>query len=259
MLAKLLKYEFKATGRKFIPLYMAIVIVSIITRITMPIPALEKVPVLGIIILVGLFVATAVLNLTVCIERFNKNLLGDEGYLMFTLPVKSGELIMSKLIVSVVWAFLAGVIAILAFMIMATNSITIKEIAEAFAALKSELPRLISMITLKNWEIVSLVILIPVGMVINYTLPLLCIYASLSFAQVGRFNKHRIPVAFIIFFIISWIITFLSTTVFKFVLEKFMYVSNIAGIAGVVIWSGILAVSLFYLTKYLLKNHLNLE
>ena len=39
----------------------------------------------------GLFMAAFVLTLIIQIQRFSKNLLGDEGYLMFTLPASVSQ------------------------------------------------------------------------------------------------------------------------------------------------------------------------
>lgn len=45
----------------------------------------------------ALCVAIVVLTAMIIIQRFNKNLIGDEGYLMFTLPVSHVQLLTSKL------------------------------------------------------------------------------------------------------------------------------------------------------------------
>ena len=47
------------------------------------------------------------------VYRFYKNLMTDEGYLMFTLPVSRSQLIWSKLIVSMAWGILSAVLAAL--------------------------------------------------------------------------------------------------------------------------------------------------
>ena len=50
-----------------------------------------------------LCVAIAVITALTIIQRFTRNLLGREGYLMHTLPVTPAQLILSKLISSMVW------------------------------------------------------------------------------------------------------------------------------------------------------------
>lgn len=96
MLGKLLKYELKATSRTFLPIYGALILVALGNRLF----RMGNINLgfgLTTAILVGLFVALGVLTLMVTIQRFNRNLLGDEGYLMFTLPVGPNQLIFLSL------------------------------------------------------------------------------------------------------------------------------------------------------------------
>ena len=86
MLGKLIKYEFKATGRTFLPLYGAILLVALIQRFLgrNNKGVFEELNTLGNftnLALVGLFIALVVITLIVTIQRFQKNLLSDEGYL----------------------------------------------------------------------------------------------------------------------------------------------------------------------------------
>ncbi|NMA55206.1 MAG: hypothetical protein GX952_04665, partial [Firmicutes bacterium] len=102
MLRKLLKYEIKATARVFLPLYLILFTMAIVNKlISLIFPlGIETPKVVGMAIysaiLVGMFVATFVMIL----QRFYKNLLANEGYLMFTLPTVSWKLICSKLLVA---------------------------------------------------------------------------------------------------------------------------------------------------------------
>ena len=58
--------------------------------------------VLPLILFFVLGIATAILILVFICDRFYKGLLGDEGYLAFTLPVSSAEHIASKALVSLI-------------------------------------------------------------------------------------------------------------------------------------------------------------
>src|SRR5690554_6354138 len=106
MLKKLMKYELKATARYFLPLYLAILAISLLMGIRgfeggfMPILDVLLPIVLGITF-VGLMVMTFILIVT----RIDKNLLGDEGYLMFTLHTKTSTLINAKLLTALAWLF----------------------------------------------------------------------------------------------------------------------------------------------------------
>ena len=95
MLGKLLKYEFRATARLFLPIYAAIAILAGLMLLLRALPddatgvsfLTFMVGLLYVVAAFGLFVTTVV----VLVSRFYKNLLGAEGYLMFTLPVTTGQ------------------------------------------------------------------------------------------------------------------------------------------------------------------------
>lgn len=105
MLSKLLKYEFKATGRIYGGLYLAILAAAALLGAFFRFPALVSDFPIAVVTIVYLMlcVAIAVITALTIIQRFTRNLLGREGYLMHTLPVTPAQLILSKLISSMVW------------------------------------------------------------------------------------------------------------------------------------------------------------
>jgi hypothetical protein len=125
MLGKLLKYEIKATSRWFLPLYVAIIFSAIINKFLFVTPIVNKafeqnnsfvnimqgiISSVSMFLYVALFFGLFVATLIVVIQRFYKSLLGDEGYLMFTIPVKAWQNILNKLLVSMLWTFTSTVI-----------------------------------------------------------------------------------------------------------------------------------------------------
>ena len=109
MLGKLMKYEFRATAIYFLPIYVVLVLVSglryvvslISQRFSNGFSAFSGFSLSAIYLLLAL--GLAITTFIVIIIRFYKNLLGTEGYLMFTLPVSVEQNILAKLIPSVVW------------------------------------------------------------------------------------------------------------------------------------------------------------
>ena len=65
-------------------------------------------------LLIVMFIITAIIVLIVsnvmCILRYRKNVLKDEGYLTHTLPVESWQIHASKLVVSVVYFYITTVV-----------------------------------------------------------------------------------------------------------------------------------------------------
>ena len=119
MLSKLIKYEFRATAIYFLPIYVVLVLVSgmryvvslISQRFSNGFSAFSGFSLSAIYLLLAL--GLAITTFIVIIIRFYKNLLGTEGYLMFTLPVSVEQNILAKLIPSVVWFFGSCVLGML--------------------------------------------------------------------------------------------------------------------------------------------------
>ena len=119
MLGKLMKYEFLATAIYFLPIYVVLVLVSglryvvslISQKFSNGFSAFSGFSLSAIYLLLAL--GLAITTFIVIIIRFYKNLLGTEGYLMFTLPVSVEQNILAKLIPSVVWFFGSCVLGML--------------------------------------------------------------------------------------------------------------------------------------------------
>ncbi|MHC1748518.1 MAG: hypothetical protein AB9856_09080 [Cellulosilyticaceae bacterium] len=257
MLGKLLKYELKATGRTFLPLYGAILVIAAINRVTLlgdGLSFLDNFRNIMMLVLFSLFVALGVMTLVVLIQRFNKNLLGDEGYLMFTLPVKAHSLISSKLIVTLIWSIGSGIVAILTFLILVPDSQFWADIPEAIRLLMNEIgnPDL-------HRAIFIMCEMVVLG-IVGYIGQILIIYGSLATTQIAKFNKHRIPAAFITFFIINTLISWLTVKVAEAFGNSMATLPELTTLMGYgIVWHIILAVVLFAGTNYILKKHLNLN
>ena len=134
MLRKLLKHEFRATGRIMLPLYLILLATAIganfSTRglLETDLKVLDLLGGLLVMAFAVAIIAVCVMSMVVMVQRFYKNLLQDEGYVMMTLPVSVHQHIWSKLIVSAVWFALTILIVCLACLIMAADVTVIGEI-----------------------------------------------------------------------------------------------------------------------------------
>ena len=112
MLSKLIRYEWKAVARVCIPMYGGLILAAMLTHFLLGNLERFSSTLYDIITMAmstlcfGLFMAAFVLTLIIQIQRFSKNLLGDEGYLMFTLPASVSQHITAKLVVAVLTCFL---------------------------------------------------------------------------------------------------------------------------------------------------------
>lgn len=144
MLIKLIKHEFRATARVMIPLYLVTILLAVMTRASdlwtkmVTFEGLTGQSFLALIsgiISVGFalaLIATFVVAVVLTIQRFRSNLMADEGYVMFTLPVSTHSLVWSKLIVSTVWFLGAVVIDVVAMMTLVADLAMFQEIGRVF-------------------------------------------------------------------------------------------------------------------------------
>ncbi|MEG2000568.1 MAG: hypothetical protein RR053_04145 [Evtepia sp.] len=125
MLGKLLKQEFVATTRVMGPLCLVVLALAVCANFSARILDFSNSTVLSI--LAGLvmmafgfaIIGVCIMSVVLMINRFRTNLMGDEGYVMFTLPVNSHQLVCSKIMVSTTWFIGTGIVCILAGMIAA--------------------------------------------------------------------------------------------------------------------------------------------
>lgn len=272
MLGKLMKYELKACGRTFLPLYIAILLMSVIVGFSINME-IFKISGIAMIVLFGLFVSLGVLTVMITIQRFRKSLLEDEGYLMFTLPVTSKELILSKYSVAFIYIILSSIVSLFSFIII----ILIPNIKNF------SLDDLLYDISIFSHELLSVKDILIYTIILTfvlYTIFILTVYLSVSMGQLPVFNKHRNIVAFVSFFVINIIlgkVSELLSIIFKnSVGDSFMniYISesnnlnvSLSGFNDTIypfliydiVIHVIFAIILFFGINYILDKKLNLE
>ena len=121
MLGKLMKYDMRSGFRKFALIWIGLAALGVINGFTVKYVLDGEnqnqlvnffLGVLPMMLLVALYVAMGIFVLVFIVERFYKGLLGDEGYLMFTLPVTTSAHIGSKLLTGMIFAILSTLVAI---------------------------------------------------------------------------------------------------------------------------------------------------
>ena len=259
MLAKLLKYEFKSVGRLFLPLYGLSILLALANRFTSYNPEFEyDIPefvlmATFIIVLMGLAIVTFIQ----CVLRFKRNLLGDEGYLMMTLPVSRFELVISKLIASVTWTIIGGFVGLISLFMLLPSS-----------DFKFMGQMLIDIFRYGGFNgaifFVYMILIGILGVAAVYT----PVYTALSLGHMS--NKNKMLSSFGWYFINSVVVNVLMGG-----FAEVMTMLDMYGILGAidftgemvahVVFLGIITSLLVYnvahllITNYVLKNKLNLE
>lgn len=118
MLGKLLKYDFRSMLKQFAIVWPAALVLAFVNRFTLrsfiASASTAKSAFSGIMMLVyvAILMAMFVITMVFVVQRFYKGLLGDEGYLMHTLPVRPWQLITSKLLCAIVVSLVSVLVAI---------------------------------------------------------------------------------------------------------------------------------------------------
>ena len=274
MLGKLLKHEFKATARTMLPMFGVVLVLSVLANLSFTRIADTDSGALDI--LFGLFIVAfflglftmGVMAMVVMIQRFYKNVLGDEGYLTLTLPVNVHEIIWSKLIVSFVWFLATGLIAIAAIFV-AVFTLTYTEFGEMFRSMPSfsEMLRLFFEKTaITPWQLTGAIAQFAAMIILSSLTVCLHFYASMALGY--SFSNNKVLLSVVFFIAISFFFSFVSSLLGIFADGLAMTVTVEAGSSvmmtlqelslGSMIYTLIEGVILYLLTTYCLKNRLNL-
>ena len=302
MLTTLFKHEIKATFRTFLWLYIAFAVIAVVNVLISPqitgmshaYQVNESAQATGAtlinptaiqsIIMIMYFLSIAAIAIgtfVIVILRFYRNLLGDEGYLMFTLPVSREQHILSKLFAAVLWAICSAVLIILSVLMLLSSSGALPEISKGMNEL------IATGVPIDRW--ISFAV---IALIVSCFTGILMLYAAMAIGP--NLLKNRVGgsiLAYIIIYVASQIaisiVTFSSIMNFVgfnlgpgFVREEtavmaesgahtvtvtsgpMMTQQDIAGIDAV-IWSciigyAVIGVCCWFLTQYMLKKKLNL-
>lgn len=114
MLGKLLKHDFKATGRVMLPMYLLLVIVTVLGSVLLGSRLLQRGVLMPLVVImfvayILMLVAIGIITMVYQIVYFYRSLFTAQGYLSFTLPVSSWSLLHSRAIVGFVWNLISSV------------------------------------------------------------------------------------------------------------------------------------------------------
>lgn len=202
MLTKLLKYEFQATVRTYGTIYFALLAVAGLLGFTFRVD--DHITVTGsnaFDVLVTLYsllvIALVIVTVVTVIQRFTKNLLGREGYLMHTLPVTETQLVASKIISSAVWLLASALVGVVSILVMFCigadfSKLDVSNFWDDWNALHTSFQSEVL------WGLFWMAVLCYARVLCS----ILCIYLS---CMVGHLvPQHSSMVSVISFFVLSW-------------------------------------------------------
>ena len=240
MLGKLLKQEFRATGRIILPVLGALIVLAFLASLSGSglINGVTDVPVLRFLMgmiefLFGIgVVAAGVVTVVIMISRFYRNLLQDEGYLMFTLPVSVHELVWSKLIVALVWFLVTGIViflvmGLLGLVLSRTNLVDLMaEFSSDWEEIWSQIVSEGLLASFRRFFLAGAVCTL-LGTVCT------CLHFYAAMAMGHMFNKHKILLSIVFFVLISIAFSLMTTSLnmagFSQISEnEFLYAESMA-------------------------------
>ena len=287
MFGKLLKYEWRAMMRAMLPLYGAVLVISLLNGFSVGYlltqangkthPLLHFVsnyiqPILTLLYLAILMVLVAFTVIQI-IQRFYKGLLGREGYLMFTLPVSVGALSFSKALVSVVMSILSVMVALLSILLYSGGLGQPMELAASFGQFVRAAIALFREGLQSGYQGAMIsggifLVLLALSCLIGLFAELYQLYCSMSLGQLANRHKAAMSVVWYLALSTAWnivsVILVVNAGVLAQLLEKlFGTVGNntlliLFGL-GILLLSLVKLLPLLFGTNWLLNHKLNLE
>ena len=284
MLRKLMKYEIKATGRTFLLMFSAILVLSVINRLLMSdsmsyitnsdnfvMPLIFGFMMfLYVIAIVGTILAVMILM----VMRFYKNLLGDEGYLSFSLPVKTWQHLVSKMLVGSMWLVSGIITTLISVFIMLSHPDILSELWLMLDNFFNKfLPDIAPYLDYRFGIFVTEFLIALLICVVSAFLPL---FTAIMIGQLWQ--KHRVLGAVIAYLgmgFVSQIVNSIATNSFissdptrilfyhdYYAVEEFfsaLYSTANGGLLTFIIITLVFNAAYFFIANHLMKNRLNLE
>lgn len=268
MLGKLIKHEFKATYKLFLAMYCGVVLLSVINgglsqlHLSGTAAQILRIPrtlfMLGYILTVF---ALVLLTLFIMIQRFYKNLTGDEGYLMHTLPVRTGQLIFSKLVVAWTWIVATAVVIGASIFLLVGMMLRFSDVLHGIGMVFQEVQKVLGV------HLVPVLLLLVVFALVTVAYSCLTFYLAISIGQ--QFPKHKLLASFLSYMGVNLVIQ-IASSIFSLInlLPQVSYLQpnefppigffySVFSVESLIMAA--VAVGCFLITNYMFKNRLNLE
>lgn len=230
---------------------------------------------LGLMLSVVLFSGAATVMLVLVCVHFYKNTVSDEGYLTFTLPVKTSEIIFSKLLSGFTWTSVISIASVIGMVIVFFGSMLGNgAVSDAFAELGDVLPMVPDAVKelMKeelNGAILGVIFLIIQGvlsLIVMSVFNLLLTYTAIFFG--GVITKKNKGIAAVGCVIGANTLLSLFSSIFSMVLMPLMFAVdsfgdmitsyNINLFVTNLVYGGV-AVGCYFLLKHMMDKKLNLN
>lgn len=260
MFAKLLKMEFRSTWNVLGILCLSLVGAGLLGGVAIRYLVGEDTPKQWLMILCTLAIVAAVLFFAVCcaaalivqIVRFYRSRFTDEGYLTFTLPVTTHQILLSSFITSAVNLIAIAAVAVVSFVLMGLCVVPEFEILrKGLHILWEELPELWSRFT--QADVLQAFGLLLLNMIVAFSNELILIMLAVTIGSLVA-KKHKILAAVAFYYILHIVdLTFTGVSMVKLAESP----DSLLGLLAIV--NLIIAVAGYFLMYFLVDKKLNLN
>lgn len=266
-LGKLLKYDFRAIFKYFLPMSIFILVYSCFGTLLFDVNDQSKFSqstlgnILIVIVLITYILMIIVYFITsnfIIIVHFYKNMVTDNGYLTHTLPVKKTTLLLSKLITGLLTLSLSYVVLLVCILIML-------DVPTNLWTYYNELSSIIkfSFLYFDSFTLAKLILTCLISVIIATIQTLAMYYASIAIGQLAK--SHKALCSFLAFFGLSFVNQVISAIYSVLIENKFSVQNNhVMNTVTTITFGGtllmiIITCILLFITNYIFTKKLNLE
>lgn len=275
MLGKLIKYDLKSYFKLFPLIWLAAIVLAFVNHFTLrhfsEAEASGVAELLGLVLPILVYVAAivtlAVLTLILIIRRFYSGALKEEGYLVFTLPVKPWQIVVAKAIAATIVTIITSVVTVISVLLLMDWAEVTRAIGELFHGLFHN-----EYIT--GGQCAALMAEAVIVGIVGIAVSIYRIYCAIALGHL--FNKHRGGMAVLMYIAINVVLSILGTTVVAHLifgldsnwiddfLRKISEATNAfgfisLGMLGLFLVSAVQIVIYHIVTERILSKRLNLE
>lgn len=260
MLSKLLKHEYHNTYKETLFVNGGIIMVSILISALFMI-GLQRIAAFLLISLIALYLMSGVVIIINIVKSFHTKMFTDEGYLTMTLPVSIDHLLLSKIIVNLTYIIFTAVIFITS-LIITMNSILGTDVFNIFDGLLS---------VIRDNPLGTILYII--NFAISFISFVLTLILTLALLNIGKIKKYKLLAGIGIYYGLNFAIQLFSTVfnLIPYVIDvsggdvSIIDNSNNSSIANfilinvnTILVSVVSIVSFYFISRYLIKNKLEL-
>ena len=216
MLGRLIKHEFRATARIMLPMLAVLTALVLLANLSVRLLDAELGAFLEILLILIVFltfiavIVAEIMPVVVMVQRFYRNLLANEGYLMHTLPANVHELVWSKLIVSTVWLLGTNLVIFLlgGLSVIHLGRLNIGEILQALPSWTQIMDGL-AQVGISGGDVTLLLVEMALSVVLVQLAACLHFYAAMALGHM--FTSHKGLLSVVFFVALSYLFSVLTS------------------------------------------------